>query len=254
MTAPGHGQLAPTGTKGTSGRMYILHYAPDNASLVARLALGELGLPYRTALVDRAERAQDSAAYRALNPLGLIPVLETPEGPLFETAAILLWLSERHGGLAPAPGGAARGHFLKWLFYLSNTVHAELRMLFYPDRYVPRQIVAPLHRQLSARLAGHFDQLEGLAVAAGPGGFGALHDGAAPTLIDLYTAVLMRWAVLYPYDGARWFEPARYPALLAVARRVEARPAARAAAEAEGLGPTPFSAPRYPTPKEGSAT
>jgi glutathione S-transferase len=28
--------------------MYLLHYAPDNASLAVRLALEELGVPYRT--------------------------------------------------------------------------------------------------------------------------------------------------------------------------------------------------------------
>ena len=40
--------------------MYVLHYAPDNASLAVRLALEELGVPYRTALVDRAARAQEA--------------------------------------------------------------------------------------------------------------------------------------------------------------------------------------------------
>ncbi len=51
-------------------------------------------MPYRTVLVDRAAQAQKSPAYLALNPNGLIPVLETPHGPVFETAAILLWLAE----------------------------------------------------------------------------------------------------------------------------------------------------------------
>ena len=78
-----------------------LHYAPDNASLCIRLALEELGLPYETVLVNRATHAQRSPAYLALNPNGLIPVLETPDGPLFETGAILLWLADTHGGLRP---------------------------------------------------------------------------------------------------------------------------------------------------------
>ena len=50
-----------------------LHYAPDNASLIVRLALEEAGLPYRTVLVDRAANAQRSPAYMALNPAGRIP-------------------------------------------------------------------------------------------------------------------------------------------------------------------------------------
>ena len=83
--------------------MYVLHFAPDNASLIVRLALEEMGLSYRTALVDRAVRAQDGGTYRAVNPTGLIPALETPQGVVFETGAILLWLGEVHGRMAPRP-------------------------------------------------------------------------------------------------------------------------------------------------------
>ena len=83
---------------------YILHYAPDNASLIIRLALEHAQVPYRDVLVDRAAVAQRSAEYLALNPNGLIPVLETPEGPLFETGAILLWLADTHGSLGQAIG------------------------------------------------------------------------------------------------------------------------------------------------------
>jgi len=78
---------------------YVLHYAPDNASMIFRLALEHLGVAYQTALVDRAAGGQNAAAYLALNPNGLIPVLETPQGPIFETGAILLWLGDTHGGL-----------------------------------------------------------------------------------------------------------------------------------------------------------
>ena len=60
-----------------------LHYAPDNASLIIRIILEELKLPYTAILVDRAKDEQDSEAYRALNPAGLIPTCvidgETPE-------------------------------------------------------------------------------------------------------------------------------------------------------------------------------
>jgi len=231
---------------GATQGMYILHYAPDNASLIVRLALAELGQPCTCVPVDRAAREQDGMAYRALNPLGLIPVLETPQGPLFETGAILLWLSEEHGALAPPPGDPQRGHFLKWLFYLSNTVHADLRILFHPDIYVPRPIVAPLGRMLANRIGGHFDLLNRLAADAAPGTFGARRAQDAPNLIDLYALVLMRWTALYPDDGPRWFDIRRYPALLDIARRVERRETVRMVAKAEGLGPTLFSAPGYP--------
>ncbi|PWE28474.1 glutathione S-transferase [Pararhodobacter marinus] len=225
--------------------IYTLHYAPDNASLIIRLALEELGQPYRTALVDRRARAQDSAAYRALNPAGLIPVLETPDGPVSETAAILLWLSERHGALAPAPGDSARGAFLKWLFFTSNTLHADLRIAFYPDRYAPGGEAALL-AGIKARLASHFALLEAEC---------GRHDwlgGEGVSGLDLYLAPLMRWAQIYG-AGPRWFDAARYPRLMAMAGALENRASVAAAIRAEGLGRAPFTAPQPCDPPEGSA-
>jgi glutathione S-transferase len=78
-----------------------LHIAADNASLCVRLTLQELGLAYETFLVDRRLRAHKSDAFLAMNPNGLIPVLETPHGTMFETAAIIIWLADREGRFCP---------------------------------------------------------------------------------------------------------------------------------------------------------
>jgi glutathione S-transferase len=228
--------------------MYELHYAPDNASLILRLVMEEAGLPFRTCLVDRSTRQQDSAAYRAMNPTGLIPTLVTPAGPIMETAACLLWLAETHPekALAPAPGSADRVAFLKWLFFLSNTAHADLRQIFYPDQYVPAEGLNGHEARLSARMIRHFGLLNQAAINH-PALF------AAPCVLAYYTATLMRWPMLYPKDAARWFKIADFPALQAMATALETRPATRAAAAAEGLGPTPFTNPHYACPPEGSA-
>ena len=114
---------------------YRLHYAPDNASLIIRLALLELEVPFDCALLDRETRAHKSAEYLALNPAGRIPALETPDGVMFETGAILLWLADKHQALFPKADDPARSHALKWLFYVSNTLHANLNLRFYPDQY-----------------------------------------------------------------------------------------------------------------------
>ena len=222
--------------------MYTLHYAPDNASLIIRLVLEEAGLPYKTALVNRAINAQDSAAYRVINPAGLIPALETPHGPIFETAAILLWLSDRHS-LGPAPDASSRGAFLKWLFFISNTVHADLRQLFYPSQYVLPDATAGHHALLCARMVRHFGLLE-RAAQTDP----ALFD--PPSILTAYLAALMRWSVLYPLGQNRWFHLDAYPHLSGHIAAFEARPATQRAATdpAENLGPTPFTAPQHATP------
>lgn len=225
--------------------MYTLHYAPDNASLIIRLVLEEAGIPYQTSLVDRSIHAQDSATYRALNPAGLVPAIETPDGPIFETAAILLWLSDRHS-LGPKPDAPARGTFLKWVFFLSNTVHADLRQLFYPHQYVPPEASAGHHALLTARMTRHFALLNAAALTH-PDLF------VLPSVLTTYIAPLMRWAVLYPMGQTQWFHLAAYPNLAPHITALESRPATQRLIIAEGLGPTPFTAPAYANPPEGSA-
>lgn len=229
---------------------YRLHYAPDNASLIIRLALEEMGLPYETVLVDRARREQDSAAYRALNPNGLIPVLETPQGPVFETAAILLWLADTHGQLAPSPDSADRAAFLKWLFFTSNTLHAEMRLLFYAESYIAAEAAETLRAGTRPLLRSHLAMLD---AAAGdrPGWLGP----ETPSVLTYYLACLLRWLALYPQGSDRsWFDLADTPHLQRILQGLELRPATRAAIAAEGLGATPFTSPTYANPPEGSAT
>ena len=231
---------------------YRLHYAPDNASLIVRLALEELGVPYDTVLVDRAARAQRRPAYLALNPNGLIPVLETPVGPIFETGAILLWLADTHGALAPVPNDPPRAAFLKWLFWVSDTLHADLRMLFHPENYTGPDAgaQAALRAGIRARLRSHLALLDAVAAEA-PRWLSA----DRPSVLGLYSACLMRWMALYPEDGDRsWFRLGDTPHLHRLLAALESRASTRAAQAAEGLGATPFTAPSYATPPEGSAT
>lgn len=231
---------------------YRLHYAPDNASLIIRLALEELGLPYETLLVDRRKTAQLSPEYLALNPNGTIPVLETPDGPLFETAAILLWLSETTGKLAPPARTENRAAFLKWMIWCSNTFQIDLRHFFYPEKFIGADPdhQAQLRRVFQTRLKQDLDILEqGLSDRSGLAG------DVTPTLLDLYVPCLLRWTKLYAEMPEQpWFQLDTYPTLHAICLRAEARASTYAAQHAEGLGPTPFTAPILATPPEGSAT
>ncbi|WP_372571033.1 glutathione S-transferase family protein [Ruegeria jejuensis] len=227
-----------------------LHYAPDNASLVIRLVLEEMGLPYETVLIDRSVREQDSASYRKLNPNGLIPVLETPQGPIFETAAILLWLADTYGQMAPAVDDPERGPFLKWLFFASNTLHADMRVLFYPHVYIDPTQAEVLRAGIRPRLRRHLQLLDNQAAAA-PSWLCT----EQPSVLTYYLACMMRWMALYPAGSdCGWFELSDTPYLQRILNRLETRDATRAAISAEGLGATPFSSPTHPTPPQGSAT
>jgi glutathione S-transferase len=235
---------------------YVLHYAPDNASLIVRLVLEELEAPYRTVLVDRAARAQEGAAYRSTNPTGLIPALETRDGVIFETAAILLWLADTRVDMTPNAPDPGRGSLLSWLFFTANTLHPMLRMTFYPEKYVCsdpdaqsalRQRLTTLH-PVDMSLPRALALLEGL-YASRP----ETLRRKAPIILDYYVCVLLRWCQIYPAGATAWFDFAPYPALRALAQRLETRPATMAAIRAEGLGPTPFSSASLPMPPEGCA-
>ena len=211
--------------------MIQLHYYPGNASLVPHLLLEELGLPFELRLVDRANQAHKAPAYLKLNPNGLIPVLveSTAAGELvlYETAAICLHLLDTHpaAGLAPAPGGAARAHFYKWLVWLTNTLQAALMIYFYPERWADEPAaIAQVKAHAEAKIGAMLDQLEAELAAGGPWLLGE-HFSA----LDLYALVLCRWT--------RGFtRPARsQPQLGAYLQRLLARPAVQRALATEGI-------------------
>ncbi len=215
--------------------MYRLHAAPDFASTITHLALVQLGVPFDLVNVDFEAGRLHTPAYRAINPLGLIPAMETPDGPIFETAAILMYLDERHPGvLAPAPGSAARAAYLSWFVFMNNTVHPLTMLLVHPERVAGEDVQAEVSHGVSAQLAeglGHLDR----ALAVDP--------GLGHPAIGFYLAVLLRWMQKFAAVPADAIDPGPLPAIRALVAAVEAMPAAKRVAEAEGLGPTPFTAP-----------
>jgi len=217
-----------------------LYYAPDNASLCIRLLLERLQLPFETVLVDRRHKGQRDPAYLALNPNGLIPTLITPQGPMHETGAILLWLADQSpGDVFPAPDSPDRAAALTWLFWLSNTVHPTLRHIFYADQYSPDP--KGLRAMAKDRAIANLDIAEGASEMM-----------AQNDALLCYLVPTLRWLQLY---GGRpgWLTLDRWPQLAAMAHAFETRAFVKTATLAEGLGAHPFTQPQPPNPPEGSA-
>lgn len=75
----------------------VLHgYWRSGTSYRTRIALNLKGLSYRQATLDLRKGEQHSAAFKSVNPQGLVPALETPSGVLTQSGAILEWLEEAY--------------------------------------------------------------------------------------------------------------------------------------------------------------
>jgi len=207
--------------------MLRLHYYPGNASLAPHVLLEEIGAPYELALVDRAINAQTSSEYLKLNPTGRIPVLVDEGLVVFETAAIVLHLTDTHpdAKLAPPVGTHERARFYQWLMYLTNTVQAEAHAFFYPERHTSQpEGVAAVKGRSAERLGEMFALLDRELAVRGPYLLGPRYSA-----FDPYLAMLVRW-------GRFLDAPPRELAHVGeLARLVAERPAFIRAMDQEGL-------------------
>lgn len=91
--------------------MKLYGYYRSSASYRLRIILNAKGLDWDYQAVDLLEGEQKAEAFRALNPLGLVPVLDTGDALLAQSPAIAEYLEEQYPepALLPSdPIGRAR--------------------------------------------------------------------------------------------------------------------------------------------------
>lgn len=109
-----------------------LYQWPPTRSQRARWVLEELEIDYSSQLVDLQNGQQNSDAYRALHPLGVVPVLKTNGYAIFESVAIVLQLTDEHPekNLAPAVGTAERATYYQWCVFAGTELDPPIMMFF----------------------------------------------------------------------------------------------------------------------------
>jgi glutathione S-transferase len=179
-------------------------------------ALAEIGVEYELVLIERDD-AQADDAYRALNPLGVVPTLVDGDVVLSESAAIMLYFADRYPDAQLAPDN--RAELYRWLIFMTNTVQTTMLRMFYPERYGGGRValVAAVEAQ------GHFDLIE--RSLDGRDWLAAEHRTAA----DLFLFMLTRWG--------RFLEPTAWdrPNLRAHFLRTLALPGVRRMIDEQGL-------------------
>ena len=197
-----------------------LYYFPGACSLAPHIIAHELGLPLELVRVDPAtKRAVDGQNYRAINPKGSVPALELDDGRvLTEGPAIDQFLADLvpDADLAPPAGTFERYRLQEWLNWVSTELHKGFGPLWASD------MPAGVQRQTKDKLAERIGYLD-RHLATSEYALGSF------SVADVYAFVVLNWAQLFAIDLGRWPNVARYQA------RIAARPAVRAAMQAEGL-------------------
>ena len=112
----------------------LYDYWRSSAAYRVRIALNLKGVDYESRPVDLREDAQKSADYRALNPQGLVPMLEIDGHRLTQSVAIINYLDLRYPNQPLIPASAAeRAHVVAMAMTIACDIHPlnNLRVLKY---------------------------------------------------------------------------------------------------------------------------
>ena len=182
-----------------------LYFAPGSCAFASLIALVEAGQTFEARKVKLANREQDSEWFRALNPLGHVPVLEIGDTVVTETIAILSYAAHSNPNARLLPFGdplavAKAYEFMSWL---ASSVHVTIAQLWRTERFVDDASAAVAVKAAAPeRLERAFRAIE--QRLAEPWALGTEF-----SLIDGYLGVFFRWAQRLEMDMSafpRWFE------------------------------------------------
>ncbi len=99
----------------------------------------ELGLPYEVTKIDFSPAFRATPEWRALNPVGKVPVLADGETVMFESCAMMQYVLDRYadGALRPAVHSPDYAHYLQWLWFGEATFSRPLGEIVNHGREFP---------------------------------------------------------------------------------------------------------------------
>lgn len=206
--------------------MYVLFYSPGSASFAVHWLLIELGVPFEARRLDLDAKEHKQPEYLKLNPNGRVPALLIDGQPVYESAALVTLLAERHpkAQLSPAPGSRERASYLQWMFHLSNTLQPAFRQWFYPDEAAGAAHSEDAKEAARLQIEAAWDRIDAHLSSSGP-----WMCGQSVSALDFLAAMLMRWSRNMPRPATGW------PVIAAYVTRMKARPSFRELYQREGL-------------------
>lgn len=198
-----------------------LYYSTGACSLSVHISLHESGLAFEAlAAPTKTHQLADGTDYYTINPLGYVPLLVLDDGTkLRECPAILQYVADQvpDRQLAPANGTLARTELQSWLNFIATELHVHFGPLF--GATTPQEYKTAVSARIADRLSWVDGELSGKQFLMGD----------QYSIADAYLFTVSNWTRLVGID----LSP--YTHLLALRKRVAARPAVIAAMKAEGL-------------------
>ena len=200
--------------------MFRLFYAENSAAYSTRVIFEEIGAEYELIATDITPGGERDPELLAVNPNGWVPVLLHGDLVMHEASAIAIYLTDLYpqAGLAPAVGDPARGRFLQWLVYFSNTLQTAYQMTYYPYRFCS----GPEHHESSISRSGTRLR-EAWGYVDGAIGDAPWIAGDGFSAADIYLYMLSTW--LSPDLGHPAIE--EFPSVARIADKVTQRPSVR---------------------------
>jgi glutathione S-transferase len=130
----------------------VFYYAPMSSATPVHWALEELGVPYEKKLIDLKAGDAKKPEFLRVNPNAKVPVIVHDGTPIFESAAIQIYLGETFGvekGLFPA-AGPKRGEAMKWIVWCNVSLGDPLGRYF---RNSSDMVPAEQHNAKAAEVA-----------------------------------------------------------------------------------------------------
>jgi maleylpyruvate isomerase len=184
--------------------MKLYSFFRSGTSHRLRIALNLKGIATDYVAVDLRVDEQQKEAFKAINPQGLVPALDTGDQVMIQSPAIIEWLEEKHPTPALLPQGAeARAHVRALAAMVGCDIHPlnnrrvlqTLRKQFGADE-------AAVNAWCGTWMSDGFDAYE--ALVASDTKRGRFSFGDTPTLADVYLIPQVESARRFNVDMNRW--------------------------------------------------
>jgi glutathione S-transferase len=193
------------------------YFAPQSTAAITDLVLAELGTPHERIKVDISKKDGQKPEFLALNPNGKVPLIVHDGTPIWESAAITIYLGELFGTdkkLWPA-AGPKRGEAMKWVVWTNVTLADAVYRVFRNDGdWVPKD-----QQNASAAKAAAAEVQDLLAMVEHNLDGRAFLIGNDYTLADAHLNSFLDWLRYSKVDFSK------FPKLNAWGERCAARPA-----------------------------